>query len=328
MCLVASTAGARPPHHVDGGFRNLADVERAGPSVTVPFFARRVWATLTGRDGAALGRAERRRVPARQRAPQRTDRDVDRPRHGPRADGRRHVPHRSDLVGAGEPVRFRGSEAIPAARHRVRALPPIDFVVVSHSHYDHADLPTLARLAATGARIFVPLELGRVLRERRHPRRRGARLVGAPPGRPRARASACPPQHWSARSLFDKDETLWSGWAVVGPTRRFYFAGDTGYFPGFAEIGDRAGPLRPGRPPDRRLRARPDDAALPHEPRRSRPRRPRRPTADAARRPLRHLRPDGRTARRAPARFHKAAEAAHIASDRVWTPPIGETKEW
>src|SRR6185369_12903205 len=52
-----------------------------------------------------------------------------------------------------------------------------------------------------------------------------------------------PSQHWSGRGLTDQSATLWSGWVVAGPTRRFYFAGDTGYFDGFADIGRRLGPF-------------------------------------------------------------------------------------
>ena len=54
MCAVGSSAIATPPHHVDGGFRNVPEVARAGIDVTLPFFARRMWATITGRDGAAV----------------------------------------------------------------------------------------------------------------------------------------------------------------------------------------------------------------------------------------------------------------------------------
>ena len=52
-----------------------------------------------------------------------------------------------------------------------------------------------------------------------------------------------PAQHFSGRSLTDGNARLWAGWVVVGPTRRFYHAGDTGYFDGFRAIGERLGPI-------------------------------------------------------------------------------------
>ena len=327
MCAVGSSAIAAPPHHVDGGFRNVPEVARAGIDVTLPFFARRVWATITGRDGAALRVANDGaflRDNARHSAP--TVTWIGHATVLVQMDG---VTFLTDPIWSerASPFDFAGPKRFQPPGIALAALPPIDFVVVSHSHYDHTDLPTLTALAATGARIFVPLELGRVLRSAGitdveeldwwdH------RDVG------RVKVHCVPAQHWSARSLFDKDETLWSGWAVTGPTRRFYFAGDTGYFNGFAEIGAKLGGF--------------DLAALPigaYEP-------------VAMMQPF-HMNPEEavRAARDAniktllgihygtfdltdeppdepPRRFHAAAAQAGIADDRIWTPPIGETRQW
>ena len=52
-----------------------------------------------------------------------------------------------------------------------------------------------------------------------------------------------PTQHFAQRSLWDQNRRLWGSWAVVGRERRFYFSGDTGYFAGFKEIGERLGPF-------------------------------------------------------------------------------------
>ena len=52
-----------------------------------------------------------------------------------------------------------------------------------------------------------------------------------------------PLQHTSARSWNDRDKTLWCGWAVLGRSLRFWFAGDTGYCGVFKEIGQEYGPF-------------------------------------------------------------------------------------
>ena len=52
-----------------------------------------------------------------------------------------------------------------------------------------------------------------------------------------------PAQHSSGRTLTDQNLRLWSSWAILGPGKRFYFAGDTGYFAGMKTIGDRLGPF-------------------------------------------------------------------------------------
>jgi L-ascorbate metabolism protein UlaG (beta-lactamase superfamily) len=49
-------------------------------------------------------------------------------------------------------------------------------------------------------------------------------------------------RHFSGRG-FSRDETLWSSWVINGPTRKVFYSGDTGYFPGFAEIGRQYGPF-------------------------------------------------------------------------------------
>ena len=52
-----------------------------------------------------------------------------------------------------------------------------------------------------------------------------------------------PAQHFSQRTLSDANRRLWASWAVLGPKRQLYFSGDTGYFAGFKEAGERFGPF-------------------------------------------------------------------------------------
>jgi N-acyl-phosphatidylethanolamine-hydrolysing phospholipase D len=121
-------------------------------------------------------------------------------------------------------------------------LPPIDFVVISHNHYDHLDLPSLQALALRNAdtRFFVPLGNGDLLRQL------GIVNVeeldwGQSVVFERTTIHCLPSQHWSKRSLTDNNKALWSSWAVTGDEKRFYFAGDTGYFSGFKHIGRQFG---------------------------------------------------------------------------------------
>jgi L-ascorbate metabolism protein UlaG (beta-lactamase superfamily) len=113
-------------------------------------------------------------------------------------------------------------------------LPRIDAALVSHSHYDHLDLPTLKRL---GVPIYAGLGLRRLFREE------GlfctelgwwqtARLGGV-------EITFVPAQHWSRRALGESNRTLWGGFVVKGSSATVYHAGDSAYFPGFREIGRR-----------------------------------------------------------------------------------------
>ena len=142
------------------------------------------------------------------------------------------------------PVSFAGPRRFVPPGVAMDDLPPIDFVVISHNHYDHLDLPTLVALAEREpkTRFFVPLENGALLRDN------GIDNVqeldwGASIEYRGVRVHCLPAQHWSKRGLGDDQMALWSSWAVVGPERRFFFAGDTGYFDGFARIAEVVGPF-------------------------------------------------------------------------------------
>jgi len=123
-------------------------------------------------------------------------------------------------------------------------LPVIDFVVISHNHYDHLDVPTLKALAQRNPRtvFFVPLGNGELLRNNNI-----SQVVELDWGQQadfRSLTIHClPSQHWSKRTLTDNNQALWASWAVTSPKRRIYYAGDSGYFPGFTEIGDQLGPF-------------------------------------------------------------------------------------
>lgn len=142
------------------------------------------------------------------------------------------------------PISFLGPSRYVAPGVAIEDLPPIDFVVISHNHYDHLDLPTLRRLAARDPEtvFYVPLGNGALLR--RNGLARVEELDWGESAQHGETAVYClPTQHWSKRGLGDDLEALWASWAVVGASRRFYFAGDTGYFAGFEQIGRALGPF-------------------------------------------------------------------------------------
>jgi N-acyl-phosphatidylethanolamine-hydrolysing phospholipase D len=142
------------------------------------------------------------------------------------------------------PVSFFGPKRYVKPGIKMEDLPAIDFVIISHNHYDHLDLPTLVRLAKRNVEtiFFVPLGNAKLLRK--HGIDKVQELDWGDTVNYKSALIHClPSQHWSKRSLSDERKTLWSSWAVTGVERRFYFAGDTGYFSGFKEIGEKLGPF-------------------------------------------------------------------------------------
>jgi L-ascorbate metabolism protein UlaG (beta-lactamase superfamily) len=222
------------------------------------------------------------------------------------------------------------------------ALPKIDAVVVSHNHYDHLDDRSIREISLKGggtAAAVVPRGLRGFFERRGFADIRelewgkGTLLRKSPsPSSSHSSSSASvslsclPCIHFSGRTPFDRNATLWCSWSIVSPSLRVFFAGDTGYGPVFAETGARYGPF--------------DLALLPigaYEP-------------ASIMRPV-HCDPEeavslGQDVRAAtlvamhwgtivltdeppfepPERFRAAANRAGFSDDRVWVMRIGETR--
>ncbi|MEB3197694.1 MAG: MBL fold metallo-hydrolase [Candidatus Sericytochromatia bacterium] len=134
------------------------------------------------------------------------------------------------------------------ARHQApgvpfEALPPIDAVLVSHSHYDHMDLATIARLQERDQPIVMAgLGTRGLFQKQGLPHARLVELDWWQTHPVRGvQITFTPAQHWSARALRDRRRMLWGSFMVSGVRQQAYFAGDTGAGPHFKLIRDRLG---------------------------------------------------------------------------------------
>ena len=233
----------RPAHHVEGGFRNTdPNFRRPSSWIRWSFVVRRLWAGFTAprifdapriaNDGAAL-------------------------RAGLVNPSITWIGHSTLLVQMNglnvlmdpnwgmraSPLSWAGPRRLSPPGLAFEHLPKIDMVIISHDHYDHLDLGTVRRLAETHNPLFlVPLGLKAWFADNSISRveeldwwqeheYRGVRFV------------CVPAQHFSQRTLSDGNTRLWASWAVLSRDRRLYFSGDTGYFAGFKEAGQRLGPF-------------------------------------------------------------------------------------
>lgn len=124
------------------------------------------------------------------------------------------------------------------------ALPALDAIVISHDHYDHLDIDTVtALIRSQRAPFVVPLGVGAHLRAWGVPDERVIELDWNEQTRIGELTLACiPARHFSGRFV-TRNLTLWASWAMIGPTHRVYFGGDTGYTKSFRQIGSAYGPF-------------------------------------------------------------------------------------
>ncbi|GLY03836.1 MBL fold metallo-hydrolase [Actinoplanes sp. NBRC 101535] len=144
------------------------------------------------------------------------------------------------------PSQLAGPKRLHAAPIALHELPPVDAVVISHDHYDHLDMATIQQLAANTEHpvtFAVPLGVGAHLERWGVPADRIAELDwNESVSVAGVELIATPARHFSGRGL-SRDDTLWASWVINGPSRKVFYSGDTGYFPGFAEIGAQHGPF-------------------------------------------------------------------------------------
>jgi L-ascorbate metabolism protein UlaG (beta-lactamase superfamily) len=123
---------------------------------------------------------------------------------------------------------------------RIEDLPRIDAVLITHNHRDHMDLPTLAHFKT--AEAIVPLGVGAAMRKVGYKDVTELSWWASHPLGPLT-IHFVPSQHWSRRGIADANDSMWGGYVITGEGKRIYHSGDTAYFDGFTEIGERLGPI-------------------------------------------------------------------------------------
>ncbi len=124
-------------------------------------------------------------------------------------------------------------------------LPRPDAIIISHDHYDHLDKETIKFFARKAIPFFCSLGVGKHLRKFGISRNfidemdwGDSMMIGNG-----CVITAAPARHFSGRGIFGRNETLWSSFVIKAPKHKIFFGADSGWFPGFKDIGDTYGPF-------------------------------------------------------------------------------------
>jgi N-acyl-phosphatidylethanolamine-hydrolysing phospholipase D len=245
------------PHHTPGGFKNNYPAE-----VNKGFGDLMRWQWERRRDGLP-------RPPEHPTAVQAPDLASIRAYPASGKPAITWVGHASMLVQAGglnvltdpvfsgraSPVQFIGPQRAQPPGIALADLPVIDVVVISHNHYDHLDTDSVQSIASKSAAAGRPTLFLVPLGVKSWFASRGISNVVEMDWWDKqvvrgVEFNFTPVQHWSARGLGDRSQTLWGGYAVFAPDFQWYFSGDTGYSKDFtdtrARFADRQGAAQGG----------------------------------------------------------------------------------
>ncbi len=144
------------------------------------------------------------------------------------------------------PVSWAGPKRVRAAGLKMKDLPHIDIILISHDHYDHLDIDSLKQLTKNNSpKIMVGLGVGKLLMSEGLGNviemdwwQEQESLTGD------LKIVFVPARHNSGRGLFDKNKTLWGGFVIESSGGPIYFAGDTGYGKFLDSIEDKFGEFR------------------------------------------------------------------------------------
>ena len=129
---------------------------------------------------------------------------------------------------------------------KLQELPKVDFILISHDHYDHLDMKTIKFFNNNKDISFVvPLGVGSHLKKWGVENSRITEMDWWDTKIIKGIKFICTPaQHFSGRKAFiETQKSLWASWVVKSGNRSFYFSGDSGYAKHYKEIGDKHGPM-------------------------------------------------------------------------------------
>ena len=124
----------------------------------------------------------------------------------------------------------------------LKEIPEVNLFLLTHNHYDHLSTRTIQRFPYKKAKVLAPLKLGKYFT------RNGFSNVNEMDWYDEIKVNDLkitfvPAVHWSKRSLWDTNKTLWGNFLIEYKNKKILFACDTGYGNIYKELGKKYGPI-------------------------------------------------------------------------------------
>jgi L-ascorbate metabolism protein UlaG (beta-lactamase superfamily) len=123
-------------------------------------------------------------------------------------------------------------------------MPPIDYLILTHDHYDHLDFKTIRKLKSKVEHIICSLGVSSHLKYWGFDENKITELDwwDSKQLKNGIKFTAAPARHFSGRGI-KRAQTLWSSFILTTPLYNIYLGGDSGYDTHFKEIGEKFGPF-------------------------------------------------------------------------------------
>ncbi|WP_312391025.1 MBL fold metallo-hydrolase [Chryseobacterium sp.] len=144
----------------------------------------------------------------------------------------------------GSPFKFFNKAFSGADIFKPEDIPNIDYLVITHDHYDHLDYPTVKAIKDRVGKVILPLGVGAHLERWGY---KYEQLIEEEWGveailKNNLKITFTPARHFSGRKV-KRNVTLWTSYVLETPTKKLFLGGDSGYDTHFKMIGEKYGPF-------------------------------------------------------------------------------------
>jgi L-ascorbate metabolism protein UlaG (beta-lactamase superfamily) len=143
------------------------------------------------------------------------------------------------LSGAASPLSFTTKAFAGTTVYSVKDIPVVDYLFISHDHWDHLDYKTIAKIQPTVGKVFCGLGVSAHLKQWGYT---DQQIVEADWNELMMHdngfiVNSVPARHFSGR-LFKRNQSLWMSYVLQTPTMKIFIGGDSGYDDHFKKIGE------------------------------------------------------------------------------------------